>query len=44
MNEFLIRATSPVSIHDVTQRSYALFRFHPLYSVSKDGSTEKVGW
>lgn len=29
-------ATSPVSIHDVTQCSYALFRFHPLYSVSKD--------
>lgn len=31
-----MRATSPVSIHDVTQCSYALFRFHPLYSVSKD--------
>ena len=36
MNRFLMRATLPASIHNVTQCSYALFRFHPLYSVSKD--------
>ena len=36
MNRFLMRATLPASIHNVTQCSYALFQFHPLYSVSKD--------
>lgn len=33
-----VNRATPVSNHDVTQRLYALFLFHPLYSVSEDNN------